>query len=319
MRVWTRDPLFLSGLVLRLVLIALVTPSAVSSWYVPFLAQSLRTLTFDPWGTFLAAGGTHLAFPYGYAMWAAFIPLTSLALAADIPVRLAYGLTLVLADCAMLFALRELTGSEERKLLLLYWLSPIGLFATYWLGLNDIVPIVLLVGGLLAIKEGWPRTAGLALAVAVAAKLSMVLALPLLLIYLFNNKRLRPFLGPFAIAVAAALALLLVPWLSFTGARTMLFLNPEMDKPYELSVHFGQGLQVYLLPLVYLLMLFAVWRVRRMSFELLFNLLGTIFFLVLILTPASPGWFVWVLPFLVFHQLKDGPIAVGLVSGFGLL
>ena len=41
--------------------------------------------------------------------------------------------------------------------------------------------------------------------------------------------------------------------------------------------------------------------------------------MVLILTPAAPGWFVWVLPFLVFHQLKGGPIAVGLVSGFGLL
>lgn len=319
MRVWIRDPLFLSGLVLRLVLIALVTPSAVSDWYAPFLAQSLRSPTIDPWGSFLAAGGTHLAFPYGYAMWATFIPLTSLALATDIPVRLAYGLTLMFADIAMLFTLRAITGSEERKLLLLYWLSPIGLFATYWLGINDLVPIVLLVGALLAIKEGWPKTAGIVLALAVAAKLSMVLALPLLLIYLFNNKRLRSLLGPFAIAAAAALVVLLAPWLLLPGAQAMLFLNPEMEKPYELAVHVGQGLQIYILPLVYLLTLFAVWRVRRMSFELLLNLLGMIFFMVLILTPAAPGWFVWVLPFLVFHQLKGGPIAVGLVSGFGLL
>lgn len=319
MRTWVHNPLFLSGFLLRLVLVALVAPTPVTDWFVPFLTQSLRTLTFDPWGSFLAAGGTHLAFPYGYAMWAVFLPLTSLTLAADIPARLAYGLTLVLADIAMLFILRAITGSEERKLLLLYWLSPIGLFATYWLGINDLVPIVLLVGSLLAIKEGRPRTAGLVLAFAVATKLSMVLALPLLLIYLFNNKRLRPFLMPFAIVTAVGLVLLLAPWLLLPGARTMLFLNPEMEKPYELAVHVGQGLQVYVLPLAYLLTLFAVWRVRRMSFELLLNLLGTVFFLVLILTPAAPGWFVWVLPFLVFHQLKGGPVAVGLVSGFGLL
>lgn len=319
MRFWARDPLFLSGLLLRLVLIVTVTPEAVSDWFVPFLAQSLRVPTFDPWGAFLAAGGTHVAFPYGYAMWATFIPLTALALAVDIPVRLAYGFTLLLADFAMLFALRAISGSEERKLLLLYWLSPIGLFAMYWLGLNDIVPIVLLVGALLAIKEGWPRTAGIVLALAVAAKLSMILALPLLFIYLLNNKRLQLFLVPFAIATVTGLVLLLVPWLLWPDARTMLFLNPEMEKPYELVVHFGQGLQVYVLPLVYLLTLYAVWRVQRMSFELLMNLLGTIFFLVLILTPAAPGWFVWVLPFLVLHQLKGGPSAVGFVSGFGLL
>jgi uridine kinase len=314
-----RDPIFLGGLALKLVLIAAVIPLAVSDWYAPFLEHSLRSPSLDPWGSFLAAGGIQRAFPYGYAMWAALAPLTALSLLAGAPVRLGYGLTLLAADIAMLVVLGAITQAPRRKLLLLYWLSPITLFATYWLGLNDIVPILFLIISLWMLKDRRPIVAGASAAFAVAAKLSMGLGLPLLLIYLFNNRRLRRFLVPFVLGAAGGLTILCVPWLLSSGARSMLFLNPEMEKPYELAVNFGQGMQVYILPLVYLLTLFAAWRVRRMSFELLLNLLGTIFFLVLILTPAAPGWFVWVLPFLVLHQLKDGATAVALVTGFGLL
>ena len=314
-----RHPLFLIGLVIRLLLLAVVHPFAVEHWYAPFLAHSVESFSLDPWSSFLAAGGNRLAFPYGYAMWLTFLPLANFAALVGVPVALGYGLTLLLADVAMLQVLRRLIEAQDRKLFALYWLSPIVLFATYWLGLNDLVPILLLVIGLSALRSAAPRRAALFVALAVSAKLSMILAAPFLLIYLFHNRRLRALFVPFAGAFAVALFVLQFPYLLSGGAWDMLFGNPELSKVYDISLPFGNGLQIYLLPLVYLLALFGAWRMRRMSFELLIALLGIAFFCVLLLSPASPGWFVWVIPFLVIYQVKSGGMAMTLVGIFSFL
>ena len=314
-----RHPLFLAGLAIRVGLLVVVLPSATQTWYAPFLAHSLEVFSLDPWSAYLAAGGDRLAFPYGYAMWLAFLPLGVLTSLVGLPTSVGYGLTLLLADVALLYALRRLTDVTDGTVLALYWLSPIILFATYWLGLNDLLPILLLILGLVALRDAAPRRAAVCVALAVSAKLSMILAVPFLLIYLFHNKRLHVFFRPFAAVLAIALLVLQVPYILSAGGRVMLFGNPELAKVYDISLSFGNGLQVYLLPLVYLLALFGAWRVRRMSFELLLALLGIAFFLVLLLTPALPGWFVWVLPFLVLYQSKSGRVAIVLVGVFSLL
>jgi hypothetical protein len=41
----------------RILLIASITPYAVSTWYVPFLDTSTQQLTFDPWSTWRANEG----------------------------------------------------------------------------------------------------------------------------------------------------------------------------------------------------------------------------------------------------------------------
>ncbi len=314
-----RHPLFLAGLAIRLLLLAVVVPTAVQHWYAPFLTHSVETFGLDPWGSHLAAGGDPLAYPYGYAMWLAFLPLSVLVSLLGLSMAGAYGITLLLIDIALLRTLRLLTEVSDTLLLALYWLSPIILFATYWLGLNDSLPILLLMLGLVGLRDAAPRRAAVCVALAVSAKLSMILAVPFLLIYLYHNKRLHVFFPRFAAALALALLLLQVPYLLSADGREMLFGNPELDKVYDISLSFGNGLRVYLLPLVYLLALFGAWRIRRMNFELLLALLGIAFFLVLLLTPASPGWFVWVLPFLVIYQCKSGLIAMALVGALSLI
>ncbi len=315
-----RHPLFLVGLAIRLVLLVVVLPSATQHWYAPFLAHSVEAFgLLDPWSSYLAAGGDRLAFPYGYAMWLAFLPLAALASLLGLPIAVGYGLTLLCADVALLYVLRRLTDAVDGTLLAIYWLSPIVLFATYWLGLNDLLPILLLMFGLIALHDAAPRRAAACVALAVSAKLSMILAVPFLLVYLFHNKRLHIYFRPFVLVLAVVLLALQGPYMLSTGGHEMLFGNPDLAKVYDISLPFGNGLQVYLLPLVYLLALFGVWRIRRMSFELLLALLGIAFFLVLLFAPASPGWFVWVIPFLVLYQIKSGRVAIALVAGFSFI
>jgi uridine kinase len=315
----TRHHLFVTGFCIRILLLAMVLPYAVQHWYAPFLANSIVDFSLDPWAAHLTAGGDPLAYPYGYAMWLVFLPLTSGAVLWEMPVTAAHGLSLLCADISLLWVLRRLTDTTDTKLLALYWMSPIVIFATYWLGLNDLLPVLLLTMGLVALRDMSPSWAAVFVSLAISAKLSMILAMPFLMIYLFHNKRLRLYLFKFVIVLTMMLVLLQALFLLSPSGRLMLFGNPELNKVYDISLPFGNGLQLYMLPLVYLLALFGAWRVRRMSFDLLMALLGIIFLLVLLLTPASPGWFMWVLPFLVLYQVKSDRVAIALVSTFSFL
>ena len=98
----------------------------------------------------------------------------------------------------------------------------------------------------------------------------------------------------------------------------MLFSNPEMGKVYLLALNLGGNVVVYLVPLIYLVLLYMVWRVRRLNFDLFNATLGIAFLLIVLMTPASPGWFIWTIPFLISYQAMSGRTAIvltGLFSG----
>lgn len=312
-------PLFGVGLGIRLLMIVALLPQAAANWYVPFLDHALSAPSMDPWGAFLQDGGNPAAFPYGYVMWLACLPLTLLCKLLSLPLHAGYGATLLAADAAMLLALNRLYPDRHRALLSSYWLSPIVLLASYWLGLNDIIPVLLLCLALVCMQTLRFTAAGLLCGAAISAKLSMVLALPFFLIYLFQNKALRAELRAFAKGLGIAFVALGLPFLLSRSGMYMLLHNPEMGKVYQFSLEIGNGTRLYLLPLAYLLTLYVTWRVRRLNFELFSALLGLAFFLVVLMTPASPGWFIWILPLLVAYQLRADRIAWLLVSAFSTL
>jgi uridine kinase len=312
-------PLFLLGLGIRLALILLVLPVAVTEWYAPFINTSLAQFTLDPWATWLGQGGTPAAFPYGYVMWLAFLPLAFVCKVIGLPVFLGYAFTLVAADIGLLVVLRQLLPNRERLLLAVYWLSPIILVASYVFGLNDLIPVLLLCLALYNVKRLSFVQAGIFCGAAVSAKLSMVLAVPFFLIYLLRNSALRHLFPAYIKGFGIAVFVFCLPFVLSHSGLQMLFGNPEMSKVYQFTFRVGSSTQIFVLPLTYMLMLYAAWRVRRLNFDLFNAILGTAFLLVVLLTTASPGWFIWVMPLLVFYQAMSGRIAIALVGIFSSL
>lgn len=309
-------PLFLLGLFIRLGLIMVVVPLASVQWYAPFMDVTTSQFTLDPWGAFLNQGGVPVAFPYGYVMWLAFLPLTILMKLLGMSVLYGYGLTLLVADFALLLVLRKSLPNRDRLLLAVYWLSPIIVLATYWYGLNDLVPVLLLVMALHFARQLKFFHAGALCAAAISAKLSMVLVVPFFLIYLIRNRALRQLL-PSYLAGGALFGLLFgLPFLFSASGLHMLLSNPEMGKVYQFTLGIGNSTFIYVVPMAYLVMLYSAWRVRRLNYELFNAMLGTAFMLVVLLTPASPGWFIWVMPLLISYQAMSGRIAIALVSLF---
>jgi len=315
-----QDPLFFLGLAIRISLIGCITPASVNDWYVPFLDVSTRSFNLNPWEVWLNQGGVAAAFPYGYVMWLLFLPLTLICKIIGLPLAYGYGATLLVADTAILVLLRKLLQHRDRLLLIVYWLSPIVIIASYFLGFNDLLPVLLLIASLYCVRQAQLFMTGLICIAAISAKLSMMLAVPFFLIYLFNNRALRQFLPSFIKGLLVGTTFMLLPFILFSSAGlNMLLNNPEIKKIYLLAVNFGDNIKVYIVPLVYLLMLYATWRVRRLNFELFNSMMGLAFLLVVLMTPASPGWFIWAMPLLVFYQLTSDRFAIFLVSLFSVL
>lgn len=312
-------PFFLLGLAIRLALIFTTVPLAVSDWYEPFLDASTAHFTLDPWSIWLNGGGTSVAFPYGYAMWLTFLPLTIAAKLIGLPLLYGYEFTLLAADFSLLLVLRQLLPRRDRLLLAVYWLSPIVILASYGLGFNDLIPVLLLTLSLYFTRRLQLKFAGAVCIVAISAKLSMVLALPFFLIYLFNNRGLRQLLPQFLTGLLFGSALLVLPFLFSGSCLLMLFSNPEMSKVYRLAINIGGNILIYVVPLIYLLMLYLVWRVRCLNYDLFHATMGMAFLLVVLMTPSSPGWFIWTMPLLVTYQAMSGRIAIALTSVFSAL
>jgi len=318
MRKFFLRPLFIAGLLVRLALIIAMAPHAVTTWFAPFLDVSTATLTLDPWSAWIASGGAPAAFPYGYAMWLVFLPMTLAAKVVGLPLLYAYHLTLLAADFCLLLTLRRLLPDRPNLLLAAYWLSPIVILATYGLGLNDLIPALLLVLAIVCMRRVELAWAGALLAAAISAKLSMVVALPFFAIYLINNRALRQRLAGFSAGFALSALVLGVPFALSGAGVQMLAGNPEVGKIYQLAIGLTGNVSVYIVPLVYLVMLYFAWRVRRLNFDLFQATTGMAFLLIVLMTPASPGWFVWCLPFLALYQAMSGRIAmllVGALSG----
>jgi uridine kinase len=76
---------------------------------------------------------------------------------------------------------------------------------------------------------------------------------------------------------------------------------------------------IFLTPIVYSLLLYSFWRIRKANFDLLLASMGVAFSVVILMTPAPPGWYLWLVPIFTIHQCRYGIGAVSLINIFSLL
>ena len=319
-----RDRLFVAGLVIKLILIFAFIPTIQTEWFVPFIVDAIENPSFSPWSSFISSDKDILAFPYGPIMLLAHLPTTFLgwvidsATGANYFSGLGFRLSLLGADMLLLILLLQQFESRWRGLLIHYWLSPLVLLITYWHGQTDLIPIVLFMTSIILLKKNKLMLSGMILAASVAAKHSMLITMPFILIYSWfkrnNIKDVYRFVLYFLLVFLLFEGLFLFDY----GFQQMVLSNREAEKVFWLAISMGDLLKVYILPLVYLLLVYLTWRLRRINFELLLATLGVAFSVLILLTPAPPGWFLWLTPVLALHYSRGNGNAVLLGSLFSL-
>ncbi|MDG1164301.1 MAG: hypothetical protein P8N61_02900 [Porticoccaceae bacterium] len=311
-----QSPFFYFGLVIKIFIIMVVSPAAVTDWYGPFLDNSIVSFGLDPWLSWLENSGSLRAFPYGYSMWLTFLPLTILSKAVGLPIEYGYQLTLLICDFGLLCVLNRMLADRTRLVLFAYWLSPVVIVVSFGLGLNDVVPALYLMLSILCLNRQRLKFTGIFFALAVSAKLSMLIVFPFLILYLYNNKPLRQLIYDFSLGFIVTLLFVGLPFLVSSSGMIMLAGNQEMLSILGLSFEVSKGEVIYFLPICFSAIVYFVWCAKRLNFDLFMAISGVVFLVIVVLMPTASGWFVWTVPFLVFYQAMSGRASVVIISVF---
>ena len=305
------------GLLLRLVLLALLVPAVQRAWFAPFVEHFIDQPSWTPWSTWLADGGADQAFPYGPLMlvwFSVFGALTSwLPVAWAVQLGMAIGI--VVAEVAMVALLLRPGGARPGRAALLIAVSPIVVYAAYVHGQLDLVPTALMFASVLYFRSRRWSAAGVLAGAAIAVKASSVLIVPFALLFLLRNARYRQGWRPYLIGVLPGVLLYLLPGVS-DGYRSMVLGTPEARSVVDYVLPLGPGLNVVVLPVVYVALLGLLWRFRRANPDIVLTMTAVALAAVALLTPASPGWFLWSVPFLALIAAGTGPRVRLAVLGF---
>ena len=310
---WQR--LFLVGVLARLFLVFSVEPSAAITFYIPFIDSGVSAFSLNPWLEWKSSGGSELAFPYGMAMYLVFVPAFVIGDFLSVPPYFSYFLTIFLMEFLLLIGLAKVMRGNISLITALFWFSPVNLVALYCYGFNDIVPATFLFWSVwLLYNQKWLGS-GILLAFAVSAKLSMIIACPIILLYFLKNSNLRSYVNRFAFGFLIFMAILSGVYLFSPEAISMLLGNPEVQKVSTFDIEiFGRNLMV--VPLMYFLFLYWMWRLGRMDLENINALIALSFLFFAVLFSDTPGWLLWSIPFLVVYQCQQRDLSLILVLAF---
>lgn len=291
----------LLGIGVRVALVVLYVPLIQTEWFEPFFADWIAHPSVDPWTTYLGGGGDPQAFPYGPVMLVVFGVGALIGSALPVPFGIQLGIAIVLlaVESAVWILALAWTPSHRNRTLLLLALNPVLIYATFVHGQLDLLPTALMFGSLWFVRSQRWFASGLLIGLAIAAKFSAVLVAPLILIFLIRNARFRRGWRPFLIGMVPGIVLTLLPALFSEGYRTMVIMTPTAQSVISYSANLGPGLTIVILPIVFAVILAVQYRFKRGNPDLVVLITGIALTSVVLLTPASPGWYVWSVPFLV--------------------
>ena len=308
-----RNNIFLFFLFLKLFLIFAFIPEIHAKWFLPFMEQSFASHSLNPWESHLINNGNILSFPYGITMYLGYMPLTFIGWLIqnnyDINLHftnIGFALNSLLFDYLTLLAILTISRKYSQNLLLIsYWCNPVVIFITYWHGQLDVLPILLLLWGLCLLRWKKPTYSGILIGLAISSKFSMILSLFFIYIFLFRNRWNTNFLRPFLISSTLTLLICFIPFLYSNAFYDMVIRTPETGRIFEVAINYGDKIRFYLFPTSYLLISYLIWRIKKITFDLFLISIGLGFFSLLIFLPPSPGWYLWVIPFISFYQINS--------------
>lgn len=295
--------LVLAILALKLVLGLLFSSGYSDALFQPFIAYFLDTGS-DPYAHFLSHPGEQGAFPYPplmlYLLSAFYAPAHWLGgWAAH---NLAFKLPLLLADVAMLWVLVRLFPTRKVAVLIFYALSPVLLYSTWLHSQLDVIPTALfLVGMYLLVQRRWWQSA-LVVAIALSTKLHLVAVLPIVAIYAYRTIGLRRTLQYALVAIGGWLVLAM-PFALRAEYWQYLFGDKQPQLLYSTFYRIND-LKVYLPVLALLVLSFRFLNYRKVNTDLFYTYLALVFASFVTLITPSPGWYVWMLPFLSLFFVK---------------
>jgi len=194
---------------------------------------------------------------------------------------------------------------------LLWIFNPVTLYATFCMGVFDIIPVFFTVLSAYYLKNHKLSLSVLSMGFGVAFKMYPIFLLPFI-IFKSNNWRQR-----FKLSVLSLLPIILtnLPYIYSSAYRFMVF-SPKSQKMLfmEWMLSGAEGLFPFLLILT-ILYLFSQNKFLRPKFYSSYFL--AVFLLLFSVTHFHPQWFIWLTPFLIIellnYKFKEAWLYLGLL------
>ena len=315
-----KSPIFIIGIIIKIYLITLSNYSDIFYGYISFIDLAIQN-PINAWQNWVLANGSDSVFPYGYVMLYVFLPLFSIVKLIQLNLSIAYFVTLLVFDFILLITLLKIFSKRKNLTIFLYWLSPIILYSTYYRGFNDLIPTCMMILSFFHLKKCNFKIAGALIACAISAKISIILVIPVFFFYFYSSKdiiRIVDFLKTFM----PLMLIFFLPIISVSEHWQMILNNPDIPSLWNMRYSFSDSLSFYLMPALFLLLIYNIWRIKKINFDLLMMQAGILLLGISLFSFAPPGWFVWSLPFLIFFQINDDKYilaALGLIFHFLLI
>lgn len=211
---------------------------------------------------------------------------------------------LLICDIVILIYLLKICGKKRKYILLLYFCSPIIIYSTFMHGQLDIIPTMFLVVSVFYLLQPKGKNTGLftvALLAAIMTKFHIIAVVPLVYWYLYKKKGTKSCLFSLAGLFCGAI-LIVFPYMG-QGFLELVLLNKEQAT--ITNVYFDyQNVKLYLPIFAIMVVYLRVIQLNNMNRTLLMCLIGIIFSIFLITVSPMPGWYVWIVPFVLIYFVE---------------
>jgi uridine kinase len=295
---WSYTIPFMAILAAKLAIAGLFSSDYQDKLFIPFITYFVGTLQ-NPWEHFYLEN-SGVSFPYQPLMLYIFSPFAWIISAFDIRniflVNLIFKLPLIIADYSIFYIMALFLPGKQRYIMLLYLLSPIILYATYIHAQFDLIPTALLFASiyLLTRKRIW--LSSLFFGCALLTKVHVLAALPLIVIFLYRNKKYKEIV--YFLGLAGGLFLAgIAPYLNSQGFISLVLQNPEQFLMFENFYVIG-NYKIYVVIFGLVGVYGKFWLYKRINNDLFISYANIVFVALLLLVYPVPSWYIWITPYL---------------------
>ena len=302
--------LIILGFVFKLLIGTLFASFVLKDLFIPFIDFFVTNLE-NPYRNFLDVNSPQ-NFPYPTLMLLILsTPVFLAELFLDLetlPVQLSfsiYRLPLLLADLGILLILSSWVRAESQKRLIwLYWFSPVLFYISYIHGQLDVIPIFLLFLSLNYLFKQNILLSGLILGLAISTKTMVILSLPFIVLLLISKDNSFKNTSIFILSSAICFFLVNLPFIFDPSFQEMVFFNEEQTRIFELSFLIGES-SFYFIPACLLLLALRGFLIKTYNRDIFMMFLGFSFGIILMFITPMQGWYFWFIPFLTYFYAKS--------------
>ena len=296
---------FCIGLVAKIIAIYLLTSNVQEDLFYPFVSLFIDSNFTNPYSYFSSKALEPFPYPAGMLYFLS-IPILIFQFILNLDHSLwIIKLPILICDLMLFFVIKSwLNHKFISKLIILYWLSPVLFYISYFYGQLDVIPISILFLSLYFLFRNNLKSSAMFLGLSLSTKTMIIIIIPFLVVFLISQRQnIKQIFLYLSIAIFTFFFINSY-YFNDPSFYQMVFNNSTQGKVFDASISIN-NIDVYLLPIAYVSLFFTSLYIINFNKDFFITFLSFAMGIFLIFTIPSEGWFYWFLPFLFYLQAKN--------------